>query len=60
MRSAGTRPTIAVLVIGNNDEELAQFCVKSPSAETDPRFVYVRNGGAGDEHLLYRPRLLAK
>ena len=38
-------PTVAVLVLGKSDDELAEFRAKSPRAEMDARIVYVANPG---------------
>lgn len=38
-------PTMAVLVLGKNDEELAAFRAKSPRVELEARLVFVANPG---------------
>lgn len=38
-------PTVAMLVIGKSDEEIAEFKTKSPHVEQEARLVYVSNPG---------------
>jgi hypothetical protein len=43
--SDASRPSVAVLVLGKSDEEIADFKARSPDALNEARFVFVANPG---------------